>query len=105
MQYCGGNFNVILRSARAEELSKFMIPKVKPDTSKFLASPMAGSLVKVHVKEGDRIEAGQALAVVEAMKMQNELYAQKACVVKKIYFKPGQNLALDDVIMDFDTSA
>ena len=105
MQYCGGNFNVILRSARAEELSKFMIPKVKPDTSKFLASPMAGSLVKVHVKEGDRIEAGQALAVVEAMKMQNELYAQKTCVVKKIYFKPGQNLALDDVIMDFDTTA
>ena len=43
--------------------------------------------------------------VVEAMKMQNELYAQKPCVVKKVYFKPGQNLALDDVIMDFDTSA
>ena len=105
MQYCGGNFEVLLRSARAEELSKFMIPKVMPDTSKFLASPMAGSLVKVNVKEGDRVEAGQALAVVEAMKMQNELYAQKPCVVKKVYFKPGQNLALDDVIMDFDTSA
>lgn len=105
MQYCGGNFEVVLRSAREEELSKFMIPKVQPDTSKFLASPMAGSLVKVNVKEGDRVEAGQALAVVEAMKMQNELYAQKACVVKKVYFKPGQNLALDDVIMDFDTTA
>ena len=105
MQYCGGNFEVVLRSAREEELSKFMIPKVQPDTSKFLASPMAGSLVKVNVKEGDRVEAGQALAVVEAMKMQNELYAQKACVVKKVYFKPGQNLALDDVIMDFDTCA
>ena len=39
------------------------------------------------------------------MKMQNELYAQKACVVKKVYFKPGQNLALDDVIMEFDTTA
>lgn len=61
--------------------------------------------MKVNVKEGDRVEAGQALAVVEAMKMQNELYAQKACVVKKVYFKPGQNLALDDVIMDFDTTA
>lgn len=105
MQYCGGNFEVLLRSARAEELSKYMIPKVVPDTSKFLASPMAGALVKVNVKEGDRVEAGQALAVVEAMKMQNELYAQKACVVKKVYFKPGQNLALDDVIMDFDTTA
>ena len=105
MQYCGGNFDVVLRSARAQELSKFMIPKVQPDTSKFLASPMAGSLVKINVKEGDRVEAGQPLAVVEAMKMQNELYAQKACVVKKIYFKPGQNLALDDVIMDFDVSA
>ena len=105
MQYCGGNFEVILRSARAQELSKYMIPKVIPDTSKFLASPMAGSLVKVNVKPGDRVEAGQALAVVEAMKMQNELYAQKACTVKNVYFKPGQNLALDDVIMDFDTSA
>ena len=105
MQYCGGNFDVVLRSARAQELSKFMIPKVQPDTSKFLASPMAGSLVKVNVKPGDRVEAGQALAVVEAMKMQNELYAQKACTVKNVYFKPGQNLALDDVIMDFDTSA
>ena len=105
MQYCGGNFEVILRSARAQELSKYMIPKVIPDTSKFLASPMAGSLVKVNVKPGDRVEAGQALAVVEAMKMQNELYAQKACTVKNVYFKPGQNLALDDVIIDFDTSA
>ena len=105
MQYCGGTFDVILRSARAQELSKYMIPKVIPDTSKFLASPMAGSLVKVNVKPGDRVEAGQALAVVEAMKMQNELYAQKACTVKNVYFKPGQNLALDDVIMDFDTSA
>lgn len=104
MQYCGGNFEVLLRTARAHQLSKFMIPKVMPDTSKFLASPMAGSLVKVNVKPGDRVEAGQALAVVEAMKMQNELYAQKACVVKNVYFKPGQSLALDDVIMDFDTA-
>ena len=99
MQYCGGNFNVILRSARAEELSKFMIPKVKPDTSKFLASPMAGSLVKVHVKEGDRIEAGQALAVVEAMKMQNTIEAEKDGKVTAICVKPGQAVLEEDALV------
>ncbi|KAK8814127.1 hypothetical protein WA158_007989 [Blastocystis sp. Blastoise] len=101
LQYCGGMFDVIVREKRASELSKYMIPKKAVDTSKSLASPMAGALVALKVKVGDRIEAGQACAVVEAMKMQNELYSQKACVVSAINKKVGDSLALDDIIMEF----
>ena len=78
-----------------------MIPKKEVDTSKVLASPMAGALVNLKVKVGDHVEAGQACAVVEAMKMQNELYASKACTVAAIKKQVGDSLALDDVIMEF----
>lgn len=101
LQYCGGVFDVTVRTKRASELSKYMIPKKEVDTSKVLASPMAGALVNLKVKVGDHVEAGQACAVVEAMKMQNELYASKACTVAAIKKQVGDSLALDDVIMEF----
>ena len=87
---------------RVAHLSSHMIEKVPPDLSKFLICPMPGLLVSLNVKEGDKVEAGQPLAVVEAMKMENILRAEKAGVVKKVDAKPGESLAVDAVILEFE---
>jgi propionyl-CoA carboxylase alpha chain len=83
-------------------LSRHMIEKVPPDLSKFLICPMPGLLTALHVGEGDKVEAGQPLAVVEAMKMENILRAEKTGVVKKIDARPGDSLAVDAVILEFE---
>lgn len=101
LQFQGGNFVIKVLTPEESALSKFMIPKPEVDTSKFLASPMAGTLVEVCVKEGQVVESGANLAIVEAMKMQNMLTATKKCKINKIHFEKGATLALDDVIMDF----
>jgi propionyl-CoA carboxylase alpha chain len=63
---------------------------------------MPGLLTALHVAEGDKVEAGQPLAVVEAMKMENILRAQKSAVVKRAAAKPGDSLAVDAVILEFE---
>jgi propionyl-CoA carboxylase alpha chain len=83
-------------------LSKHMIEKVPPDLSRFLLCPMPGLLTRLNVHDGDRVEAGQALAVVEAMKMENILRAEKAGRVKTVTAKPGDSLAVDAVILEFE---
>jgi propionyl-CoA carboxylase alpha chain len=83
-------------------LSRHMIEKVPPDLSRYLICPMPGLLTALHVGEGDRVEAGQPLAVVEAMKMENILRAEKAGMVKKVDAKPGDSLAVDAVILEFE---
>ena len=70
--------------------------------SGFLLSPMPGLLVSVAVKEGDAVRSGEELAVLEAMKMENTLYAERDGVVAKINFKPGDSVAVDDKIMELD---
>ncbi|MBV9882054.1 MAG: acetyl/propionyl/methylcrotonyl-CoA carboxylase subunit alpha, partial [Sphingomonadaceae bacterium] len=82
-------------------LSRHMIEKVPPDLSKYLICPMPGLLTALHVGEGDKVEAGQPLAVVEAMKMENILRAEKAGIVTKVAAKPGDSLAVDAVILEF----
>ena len=84
------------------ELSRHMIEKVPPDLSRFLICPMPGLLTALNVREGDRVEAGQPLAVVEAMKMENILRAEKAGTVKSVQAKPGESLAVDAVILEFE---
>ncbi len=84
------------------ELSRHMLEKVPPDLSRFLICPMPGLLTRLDVGEGDRVEAGQPLAVVEAMKMENILRAEKAGMVKTINAKPGDSLAVDAVILEFE---
>jgi propionyl-CoA carboxylase alpha chain len=84
------------------ELSRHMIEKVPPDFSNFLLCPMPGLLTALHVAEGDRVEAGQPLAVVEAMKMENILRAGKAGTVKSVEAKPGDSLAVDAIILEFE---
>jgi propionyl-CoA carboxylase alpha chain len=86
---------------RAAELARFMIPKVPPDMSKYLLCPMPGLVVSIAVQEGDKVEAGQPLATVEAMKMENILRAEKSGTVAKLLAKPGDSLAVDAVIMEF----
>ena len=63
---------------------------------------MPGLLVSLAVKEGDAVNAGEELAVLEAMKMENTLYAERDCVVAKINYESGASLAVDDKIMEFE---
>ncbi|HEX8363947.1 MAG TPA: acetyl/propionyl/methylcrotonyl-CoA carboxylase subunit alpha [Allosphingosinicella sp.] len=83
-------------------LGVHMIEKVPPDLSRYLLCPMPGLLTALHVGEGDRVEAGQPLAVVEAMKMENILRAEKAGTVRKVDAKPGDSLAVDAIILEFE---
>jgi propionyl-CoA carboxylase alpha chain len=79
-----------------------MIEKTPPDMSRFLLAPMPGLLTQLHVSPGDKVEAGQPLAVVEAMKMENILRAERAGVVKAANFGPGESLVVDAAILEFE---
>ena len=99
----GCEFKVAVRNPRAAELARLMPVKVPPDTSNLLLCPMPGVIVSVMVEEGQEVQDGQALAIVEAMKMENTLRAEKKSVVKKVNASAGDNLAVDDVIMEFES--
>jgi len=75
--------------------------KAPPDLSKFLMSPMPGLLVEVAVKPGQQVQAGEKLAVIEAMKMENVLFATQDGVVASIDAEKGESLSVDQVIMEF----
>ncbi|MEA3017862.1 MAG: propionyl-CoA carboxylase alpha chain, partial [Sphingomonadales bacterium] len=98
----GASHVVGVLPAHIAALGVHMIEKVPPDLSRYLLCPMPGLLTALHVAEGDRVEAGQPLAVVEAMKMENILRAEKAGTVRKVDAKPGDSLAVDAVILEFD---
>ncbi len=78
-----------------------MKPIKNLDKSNLLICPMPGKLIKILVKENQIIEEGQSLCVVEAMKMENTLVAPKQCTIKKINYKEGDTLSVDQVIMEF----
>ncbi|SEK59496.1 acetyl-CoA carboxylase biotin carboxylase subunit [Pacificibacter marinus] len=98
----GADLKVFVRSPRAAELSKYMLEKLPPDTSKLLLCPMPGLIVKVDVAVGDEVQEGQTLCTVEAMKMENILRAERKAVVSKINAVAGDSLAVDEVIMEFE---
>jgi propionyl-CoA carboxylase alpha chain len=79
-----------------------LIEKVPPDLSRFLLAPMPGLLVRLDVAVGDKVEAGQPLAVVEAMKMENILRAGKSGRVKSLEAKQGESLAVDQAILELE---
>ncbi|MFQ5973382.1 MAG: biotin carboxylase N-terminal domain-containing protein [Alphaproteobacteria bacterium] len=87
---------------RVAELMARMPAKPAPDTDRFLLSPMPGLLVSVAVADGQPVKAGEELAVVEAMKMENALRAERDGVVKRIHAQPGDNLAVDQSILEFE---
>ncbi len=86
---------------RVAALAALMPVKRPPDTSKFLLSPMPGLLKTVAVKEGQEVKAGEELAVVEAMKMENILRAERDGVVAKLHAAGGDSLAVDQKILEF----
>ena len=93
---------VKVMNSRIAELSDLMPDKLPADTSKFLLCPMPGLMVSIMVSEGDIIEEGQSLAMVEAMKMENVLRAEKSGKVSKISVAEGDSLAVDEIIMEFE---
>ncbi|MEM8541160.1 MAG: biotin/lipoyl-containing protein, partial [Pseudomonadota bacterium] len=98
----GTDLKVTVLRPRTAELLAMMPEKVAPDTSNLLLCPMPGLIVKLEVAAGDAVEEGQSLAIVEAMKMENVLKAEKAGIVKEIPVKVGDSLAVDEVIMEFE---
>jgi propionyl-CoA carboxylase alpha chain len=86
---------------RAAELEALMPFKAPPDLSKVLISPMPGLLVDVAVQPGQTVRAGERLAAIEAMKMENILFATQDCVVGEVLAKKGDSLAVDQVIIRF----
>jgi propionyl-CoA carboxylase alpha chain len=101
LRYRGASAHVVVRTPLGHRLNLLMPEKVAPDTSKMLLCPMPGLVKAIHVTVGQEVKAGEALAVVEAMKMENILRAENDCVVEKINAAPGDSLAVDAVIMEF----
>jgi len=97
----GRELDAIVRSPYAATLAAMMPVKVAPDMSRLLLCPMPGLITALAVKEGQGVKAGDPLAVVEAMKMENVLRAERDGTVAKIRAKKGDSLARDDVILEF----
>ncbi|MFC1758215.1 biotin/lipoyl-containing protein, partial [Planctomycetota bacterium] len=98
----GSQVDMTVLTSRAAELLECMPVKVPPDTSKLLLSPMPGLLAQVRVDVGHEVKLGQQLAVVEAMKMENILTAERDGKVAKILVGVGDTLAVDQVILEFE---
>ena len=97
----GGQAEALVLTPRQAELYAKMPVKAAPDTSKFLLSPMPGLLASVAVHEGQDVKAGEALAVVEAMKMENVLRAARDGTIKVLHAKAGDSLRVDQKILEF----
>jgi propionyl-CoA carboxylase alpha chain len=97
----GAVMNAQILVPRAAELLGRMRPKPAADLSRHLLSPMPGLLVSLAVREGQAVKAGEELAVIEAMKMENVLRAERDGKVKKLRARPGDSLAVDQVILEF----
>lgn len=102
LQLEGAMVDVAVRTPAQQRLSGYMLPKPEVDYSKVLVSPMPGVLVSLEVAVGDVVEAGQMLAVVEAMKMQNVLRSPKKARIASIAPVAGDSLAVDEIIMEFE---
>jgi propionyl-CoA carboxylase alpha chain len=102
LQTRGRTHRVQVLAPHVAELSKHMIEKVPPDLSRLLLAPMPGLLTRLDVAVGDTVEAGQSVAVMEAMKMENILRAGRAATVKATPAKAGDSLAVDQVIVEFE---
>jgi propionyl-CoA carboxylase alpha chain len=90
-----------LLTPRVAELAALMPEKAEAGRSNAVLCPMPGLVVSIAVREGQAVEAGESLAVVEAMKMENVLRAGRAGKIARILVKPGDSLAVDSVIMEF----
>ena len=98
----GTQMSVIVMHPRTAELHKLMPYKAPPDMSRFVLSPMPGLLVQVAVQPGQKVQAGERVAVIEAMKMENVLFASADGVVKAVRAQQGESLAVDQAIVEFE---
>ena len=98
----GADMRVAVHTPRQAELALLMLEKVAKDTSRLLLCPMPGLIVQVNVAVGDEVEEGQALCIVEAMKMENILRAERKGVVAKVNAVQGDSMAVDEIIMEFE---
>ena len=102
VQHNGRALEVTVLAPRAAELQALMPYKAPPDTSKFLLSPMPGLLVNIAVQPGQLVQAGERLAVIEAMKMENILTAVQDVKVAEVLAKTGESLSVDQPILRFE---
>ena len=102
IMHYGRRVRAVVMTAKADRLLALMPAKLPPDLSKYLLSPMPGLLREIAVQPGQVVRAGEKLAVIEAMKMENILKAEKECTVKKIVVQPGESLSVDQVIVEFE---
>ncbi|NTC46895.1 biotin/lipoyl-containing protein, partial [Agrobacterium tumefaciens] len=102
LRWRGMDIRAHVRSPRVAALSTLMPKKMPPDTSRMVLCPMPGVITSVAVKQGETVEAGQALAVVEAMKMENILRAERRATVKRVAVTAGTSLSVDEVIMELE---
>jgi len=102
VQHNGTRIEALVMSPRMAELHKLMPYKAPPDLSRFVLSPMPGLLVDVAVQPGQKVQAGERVAVIEAMKMENVLFASQDGVVKKVVAAKGESLTVDQMIVEFE---
>ena len=102
LSYRGITLSALILPKHVANYHKYMKPIKIIDKSNLLLCPMPGKLIKLLVKEGDTVEEGQALCVVEAMKMENTLLAEKKCMINKIKFRQGDIVSVDETIMEFN---
>jgi propionyl-CoA carboxylase alpha chain len=101
VQHNGTQIDALVLSPRVAELRKLMPHKAPPDMSRFVLSPMPGLLVEVAVQVGQKVQAGERVAVIEAMKMENVLFAAADGVVGKVLAVKGESLSVDQAIVEF----
>jgi propionyl-CoA carboxylase alpha chain len=97
----GTQIDALVLSPRAAQLYALMPYKAPPDMSRFVLSPMPGLLVEVAVQPGQKVQAGERVAVIEAMKMENVLFAAADGVVGKVLAAKGESLTVDQPIVEF----
>ena len=103
VQHNGASIQVLVISPRMAELHRLMPFKAPPDLSRFVLSPMPGLLVDVAVQAGQKVMAGERVAVIEAMKMENVLFAAQDGIVKSVLAAKGESLSVDQVILEFES--
>jgi propionyl-CoA carboxylase alpha chain len=103
VQHNGCRVDVMVMLPRVAELHALMPFKALPDLSRFVLSPMPGLLVEVAVVPGQKVQAGERVAVIEAMKMENVLFAAADGVVGKVLASKGESLTVDQAIVEFQS--
>lgn len=101
IQHHGLRIEALVISPRMADLYRLMPYKPPADMSRFVLSPMPGLLVEVAVTQGQKVQAGERVAVIEAMKMENVLFAAQDGVVKSVQATKGDSLSVDQVIVEF----